>query len=386
MIREAAATFARTLCRPGNRTGPWGARKLPGSLKRISRQPLRYPALDSARFVLIALVVSGHLLEQLVDTGPFAAALYRWIYLFHMPAFVLISGAVSKPVLTRRRVVALITCLLLPYVLFQTLYAAWDAWLFQTGDWSQGYLTPYWLLWYLPSLACWRLLLPVFARLKFAMPFAVAIALAAGFAPWIGYPLSLSRTLVFFPLFLLGHRLGAKRLQQLGDSRSRRWGALAILIGAAVGAWLLRDADPQWLYASVGYADLQVDSWPGAALRLALLVVSASCVLAVLALMPRHAISGTPGRRSLTAYLLHGFLVRALVAAGAFAWLAHALPDPAEVLACLVAAVLIAAALSTRMADSLAAPLTRPVDWMRDAARRGPRAIRRRMEEFKRLY
>jgi fucose 4-O-acetylase-like acetyltransferase len=131
---------------------------------------------------------------------------------------------------------------------------------------------------------------------------------------------------------------------------------------------------------------LQVDPWPGAALRLALLVVSASCVLAVLALMPRLAIPGTPGRRSLTAYLLHGFLVRALVAAGAFAWLAHALPDPAEVLACLVAAVLIAAALSTRMADSLAAPLTRPVDWMRDAARRGPRAIRRRMEEFKRLY
>src|SRR6185312_11188697 len=324
---------------------------------RISRQPLRYPALDSARFVLIALVVSGHLLEQLVDAGPFAAALYRWIYLFHMPAFVLISGAVSKPALTRRRVVALITCLLLPYVLFQTLYAAWDAWLFQTGDWPQGYLTPYWLLWYLPSLAC-----------------------------WIGYPLSLSRTLVFFPLFLLGHRLGAKRLQQLGDSRGRRWGALAILTGAAVGAWLLRDADPQWLYASVGYADLNVVPWPGAALRLALLAVSGSCVLAVLALMPRHAMPGTPGRRSLTAYLMHGFLVRALVAGGAFTWLAHALPAFAEVSACLVAGVLVAAALSTRMADLLAAPLTRPVDWMRDAVHRGPLAIRQRMEEFKRLY
>ncbi|HXE66909.1 MAG TPA: hypothetical protein VN630_07700 [Rhodanobacteraceae bacterium] len=386
MIREAAATFARTLYRPGNRTGPWGARKLPGSLKRISRQPLRYPALDSARFVLIALVVSGHLLEQLVDAGPFAAALYRWIYLFHMPAFVLISGAVSKPALTRRRVVALITCLLLPYVLFQTLYAAWDAWLFQTGDWSQGYLTPYWLLWYLPSLACWRLLLPAFARFKFALPVAVAIALAAGFAPWIGYPLSLSRTLVFFPLFLLGHRLGAKRLQQLGDSRGRRWGALAILTGAAVGAWLLRDADPQWLYASVGYADLNVVPWSGAALRLALLAVSGSCVLAVLALMPRHAMPGTPGRRSLTAYLMHGFLVRALVAGGAFVWLAHALPASAEVSACLVAGVLVAAALSTRMADLLAAPLTRPVDWMRDAVHRGPLAIRQRMEEFKRLY
>lgn len=386
MIREAVATVARTLYRPGNRTGPWSARKPGRSSQQISRQPLRYPALDSARFVLIALVVTGHLLEQLVDTGPFAAALYRWIYLFHMPAFVLISGAVSKPALTRRRAVALITCLLLPYVLFQTLYAAWDAWLFQTGDWSQGYLTPYWLLWYLPSLACWRLLLPLFARLKFALPFAVAIALVAGLAPWIGYPLSLSRTLVFFPLFLLGHRLSGKRLQQLGDSRSRRCGALAVLTGAAVGAWLLRDADPTWLYASVGYADLQVAAWTGAGLRLVLLVVSATCALAALALMPRHGMPGTPGRRSLPAYLMHGFLVRALVATGAFAWLAHALPAAAEALACLVAGVLIAAVLSTRAADTLAAPLTRPVVWMHDVGRRAPLAIRRRMEEFKRLY
>ena len=386
MIREAAATFARTLYRPGNRTGPWGARKLPGSLKRISRQPLRYPALDSARFVLIALVVSGHLLEQLVDAGPFAAALYRWIYLFHMPAFVLISGAVSKPALTRRRVVALITCLLLPYVLFQTLYAAWDAWLFQTGDWSQGYLTPYWLLWYLPSLACWRLLLPMFARLKFALPLAVAVALTAGLAPWIGHSLSLSRTLVFFPLFLLGYRLGGQRLQLLGDSPNRRGIALAVLFAAGIGAWLLRDFDPEWLYASTGYEALDTAALPGIGIRLALLMASASCALAMLALTPHRAMQRGLGRHSLTAYLMHGFLVRALVAAGASVWLARALPEPVELLACLVAGGLIAGLLSTRVAAVLAAPLTQPFGWMRAMARRAPFPIRRRMEEFKRLY
>lgn len=71
-----------------------------------------------------------------------------------MPAFVLISGAVTKAALTRRRAFALVPGLLLPYVIFQTPYPAWDAWLFHTGDWSAGYLTPYWLLWYLPSLVC----------------------------------------------------------------------------------------------------------------------------------------------------------------------------------------------------------------------------------------
>jgi len=384
MIREATVNLTRKLYRPLNRAGLRGVRKPAGGPRRMTRQPARYPVLDNARFMLISLVVTGHLLEQLADQGPMAAALYRWIYLFHMPAFVLISGAVSKSTLTRRRAFALATSLLLPYVIFQTLYPAWDAWLFHTGDWSAGYLTPYWLLWYLPSLACWRLLLPLFARSKFALPLAVVIALSAGLAPWIGYPLSLSRTLVFFPLFLLGYRLGGQRLQQLGDSRKRKGVALAILIAAAIAAWFLRDLDPEWLYASAGYADLQVAAWPGGGIRLALLAASASCALALLALVPRGA-TGL-GCRSLTAYLMHGFLVRALVGAGVFAWMALALPEPAELLACLVAGALIAGLLSTRIAGSLAAPLTGPFGWMRSLARLTPFAIRRRMEEFKRLY
>jgi len=386
MIREATVNLTRKLYRPLDRAGQRRVRKPAGNPRRLARQPVHYPVLDNARFVLISLVVVGHLLEQLADQGPMAAALYRWIYLFHMPAFVLISGAVSKSTLTRRRALALVTGLLLPYVIFQTLYPAWDAWLFHTGEGFQGYLTPYWLLWYLPSLACWRLLLPLFARLKFALPLAVAIALAAGVAPWIGYPLSLSRTLVFFPLFLLGYRLGGQRLQQLGVSRNRKCIALGVLITAAIGAWLLRDADPEWLYASIGYADLQVAAWPGSGIRLALLTASASCALAVLALAPRRAMQPGLGRHSRTAYLMHGFLVRAMVAAGIFAWLAQTLSEPAELLVCLVAGALIAGVLSTRLADSLAAPLTGPFTWARGLARRAPLPIRRRMEEFKRLY
>jgi fucose 4-O-acetylase-like acetyltransferase len=386
MIREATVNLTRKLYRPMDRAGQRSMRSPAGSPRRMARQAARYPVLDNARFVLISLVVTGHLLEQLAEQGPVAAALYRWIYLFHMPAFVLISGAVSKSTLTRRRAFALVTGSLLPYVIFQTLYPAWDAWLMQTGDWSQGYLTPYWLLWYLPSLACWRLLLPLFARLKFALPVAVVIALAAGLAPWIGYPLSLSRTLVFFPLFLLGHRLGGKRLPQLGDSRRRKRGALAVLIAAGIGAWLLRDADPEWLYASTGYDALNVAAWTGIGIRLALLTASASCALAVMALTPHRATQRGLGRHSLTAYLMHGFLVRALVAADAFVWLARALPEPVELLACLVAGGLIAGLLSTRVAAVLAAPLTQPFGWMRAMARRAPFPIRRRMEEFKRLY
>lgn len=363
MIREAIARQTRVLGRALPRRGRRSLWRPAATKPRPLRQPERYSALDNARFVLIALVVVGHLLEQLVDAGPLAAALYRWIYLFHMPAFILISGALSSRVLNRRRMLGIATGLLLPYLIFQTLYPAWDAWLFQKNAWSQGYLTPYWLLWYLPSLACWRLLLPLFAH-RWSLLVAVAIALAAGAAPWIGYPYSLSRTLVFFPLFLLGHQIGAQRLQRLGASRARKAGAVAVLAVAAMAAWVLRDVDPQWLYASVGYAALQVGAPTGSAIRLLLLTAAAACALACITLIPRRPLWARFGRRSLATYLVHGFLVRGLLAAGVFAWLAHGVAPTLEVLLCIAAGGLIAVLLSTWFVDTLAAPLTRPVKWL----------------------
>ncbi|HEX5489098.1 MAG TPA: acyltransferase family protein [Rhodanobacteraceae bacterium] len=387
MIRESAAHWTETVYRPLRRVGRqvWGQGV--SRPPRAARRPDRFPALDNARFVLIALVVVGHLIEQLVHTGPAADALYRWIYLFHMPAFVLISGALSSPVLTRRRLVRIVTGLLLPYVLFQTLYPAWDAWLFGTGDWSQGYLTPYWLLWYLLSLACWRVMLPVFARLKYPLPIALAIALAAGAVSWIGYPFSLSRTLVFFPLFLLGFRLRAWRLQHLGETGMRKGLAILVLAGTAAGAWFLRDLDPQWLYASVDYATLGVTSLAGAGIRLGLLVASSACALSVLTLVPRRPRWAGAGRRSIDAYLLHGFLVRAALAAGGFAWLDGAMPEGAALVVVIAAAWMIAAILSTRMVDRMARPLMHPADWTIETWHGIPwRAIRARVHALKRLY
>lgn len=387
MIRESAARWTHIVYRPLRRVGRqvWGQ----GFSRppRITRRSDRYPALDTARFVLIALVVVGHLIEQLVHTGPAADALYRWIYLFHMPAFVLISGALSSPALTRRRLARIVTGLLLPYVLFQTLYPAWDALLFGKGGWSHGYLTPYWLLWYLLSLACWRLMLPVFARLKYPLPVAVAIALAAGVASWIGYPFSLSRTLVFFPLFLVGFRLRAWRLQHLGEAGVRKTLAVLVLVATAAGAWFLRGLDPRWLYASVDYAALGVGPLVGAGVRLALLTTSSACALSVLTLVPRRPRWAGAGRRSIDAYLLHGFLVRAALAAGAFALLDRAMPQGAALVVAIAAGWAIAAVLSTRFVDRLARPLMRPADWIVARWHRIPwRALRNRMHAFKRLY
>ena len=73
---------------------------------------------DTLRFLLIALVVLGHLLE-LAEGFPHREFLYAVIYSFHMPAFLFLSGMFA-----RFDRIHYIFSLALPYLLLQTLYTS----------------------------------------------------------------------------------------------------------------------------------------------------------------------------------------------------------------------------------------------------------------------
>jgi fucose 4-O-acetylase-like acetyltransferase len=318
----------------------------------------RDPWLDNARFGLIALVLFGHLLEPLLARHPGLAACYRAIYAFHMPAFAFLSGAVASAHLDRRLIKGVLLRLVLPYLVFQGLYglaAEWQGW---PDDGPHGIATPYWLLWYLLSLACWRLLLPLFARLPGRLWIAMAIALVAGCSSDIGYYLSLSRTLVFLPMFLLGWQ-HAHRWRAFGTRPGARWLAL-ITLGALLCAGYLSQLDPRWLYGSYDYASLGVTPLAGAAVRLLLIGCSMAGTWAFLALIPRRHMSlSALGARSEGAYLLQGFLINLAVGAGVFAALRQ-LPRPMLAPLLLISAALLAAALSSRHVHRLLAPITAP--------------------------
>jgi fucose 4-O-acetylase-like acetyltransferase len=204
--------------------------------------------------------------------------------------------------------------LIVPLLVFQAIYHGWNAWLLHE-TFEYHVTEPFWLLWYLASLACWRLLLPPMLALGRPLLIACAIAILAGYAGDIGYPFSLSRTLVFLPFFIAGHRYGL-------DLRGSRMGAIAALLSLAGLAWLIRDLDPVWLYGSSAYPDL----W-GGLLRAGLLAASAFGVWAVLRLVPRKKSPLTAmGRQSLAVYLLHGLLINAATALGLWASLGQLPP------------------------------------------------------------
>jgi len=290
---------------------------------------MRNHQLDTFRFLLVALVVVGHFIEPL-RVAPAARALYGFLYLFHVPALAMVCGRCSRGRLELRKNAVR---LLLPMLVFQVLY--------------EGRIdsTPCWLLWFLLSLFCWRLMLLVFRRLPHPIASSVLLALTAGY--WgFGYELSGSRTLVFFPFFLVGHY-------------DTRWSlstrqAVGFLAAAALFVCVV-PFDQRWLYGSYSYAALGFDQWYAAGFRLALMTIALGCSFACLALVPkRETLFSQLGSRTMPIYLLHGLIVLALIRAGAYAsfgmgWFALSF--------WLTASIVTVALLSTRLTAQVTAPL-----------------------------
>ncbi|WP_456798968.1 nodulation factor fucose acetyltransferase NolL [Bradyrhizobium sp. USDA 4473] len=61
-------------------------------------------ALDFAKGVLIVLVIVGHLIQYILyrDEGFWDSPCFKWIYMFHMPLFMAISGYLSCGALSRK--------------------------------------------------------------------------------------------------------------------------------------------------------------------------------------------------------------------------------------------------------------------------------------------
>ncbi|WP_019136629.1 acyltransferase family protein [Cellulomonas massiliensis] len=272
----------------------------------------REPYWDNAKAVLVTLVVVGHAVQPAAAAGVVVAdVLYRWVYLFHMPAFVLLTGMLTgEP--NRRRAARLLTGLLVPYVLFQALQTAEHHVLTGAGPPVRP-LEPRWTLWFLVAVVLWRLSAPLWQAMRPAVALAVAVALmvVAGLGPGVGHVLALDDALGFLPFFVAGLLLPRSALASLAARPRVRWAAAVVLVAAAAGVALTRgEFSRAALQPGFSTQSLGTDPLTGSVLRLLLLGASAVAVAAVLALVPSGARRWTGvGAASMYVYLLHAPLL-----------------------------------------------------------------------------
>jgi fucose 4-O-acetylase-like acetyltransferase len=321
----------------------------------------RAPVLDNARFILMLLVVVGHALEPLQGKYGFVKSVYFFIYLFHMYAFTLISGYLSRPTVDRAAATRQLARLLAPYLVFELLYGVLLHLLHGTLELSFAITSPYKHLWFLISLLTWRLLLPWITAIRFSVIVAAAAALLAGFSNDIGVPLSLSRSLVFLPVFLVGYRLQPHHLERLGRIDARLVATVVLLGAATAAAVWAPDLRYDFIFGKHSYAALGWDSVIGAGLRALQLAVTLVCTLAFLSLVPRRRlwISGL-GQRTLYSYLLHQAAILVAITLGLYAWLPNAMPGWAALLLLIAGSAALHLLLSSRPVAWLARPLVEP--------------------------
>src|SRR5262249_34669652 len=133
---------------------------------------------DNAKFLAIVLVVVGHSIGKLRDQ-PLVHAAYLFIYLFHMPVFIVVAGYLSRGfTLSGGRARKLVTSLAVPYVIFEVAYTTYH-WPLRVPD-ELSLLDPSYLVWFLLSLFVWRLTTPIWQQFRWPLAVAVLISLASG--------------------------------------------------------------------------------------------------------------------------------------------------------------------------------------------------------------
>lgn len=272
-------------------------------------------SFDNIRAVLIFLVIFGHALEYFRLTDYVAEFIYVFIYFFHMPVFIFISGYFSKN-LQRGRETA-VRNFLLPYLLLNLLLSLIMLALGKIDEIL--ILNPGWTLWYLYCMFIWRLLLPDLVKVRHILIASFVVAIFSGFLTEFGTYMAMARTLGFLPFFLAGYFCRPEHIARIRRFPYRR--LLSLLI-AAVGLltaslWLAADLPPEILWGDRAYDLIGIPLWQNLLADIYLYALSFAFIFVFITLAKnRHRFYTIWGQNTLAIYLLHVYLVAPLVDIG----------------------------------------------------------------------
>ncbi|MEU6084645.1 acyltransferase family protein [Streptomyces sp. NPDC047108] len=273
---------------------------------------VRDPFFDNAKYLAIVLVACGHAWEPLRGDSRAAAALYIFIYTFHMPAFVLVSGYFSRSFsMTVPQLKRLVTGIAVPYVVFEVAYSLFKRYADPDPGYPISLLDPWYLTWFLAALFVWRLTTPLWRMIRWPVPVALAIAVLATVSPDIGDDLDLQRILQYLPFFVVGLFLRPEHLQLLRRREIKTLSVPVFAMAMAVAYWAAPRMNAVWFYRRDSAQELGAPAWSGAVMTVALFGCSMVLVACFLTWVPKRRMWFTAlGAGTLYGYLLHGFLAK----------------------------------------------------------------------------
>ena len=280
---------------------------------------------DNVKALLIFLVVVGHLTSEYVSEYHSIRWFTLWLYTFHMPAFIFISGLMHKPYITEEqaalgvkgntkfRIDKFLGFILCAYGMKLFIYFFRIA----VGQHPTFSLfveaaAP----WYLIVMAEYEIVLYLIRKINWKVTIAVAFVISAfiGYFPSVGDFLSLSRMFNFLPLFLVGYNIDTDKLTAFCENRKIQIASWIIIVASIAacyfGPWRMY-AMRKWFtgrrsyeFLSQSFGDITATAW---AIRLGVWAIALLLSLAVIAVIPNRkmGIVSKIGANTLNVYFWH---------------------------------------------------------------------------------
>lgn len=257
---------------------------------------------DNMKGILIILVVFSHFIFAYKDLG-LSKYIVNFIYLFHMPAFITVSGYFSTGKNSSK--LSSILKLILIFIIINTLYLLFNIIVSKSISIRQ-LITPLYSMWYLLALIIWRVITPKLEQYKNIKLISIIISISIGFISFIDYRLALCKIFGFYPFFLLGYKANKKTVNKIIFNKKlihKVMGVIIILIVLVSSVFLTNlsiiNEDVLLMASYNSYNELIG--------RIAIFVLSGLMIVSLVLLVPNKSLGFITkwGKNSLLIYLGH---------------------------------------------------------------------------------
>lgn len=264
---------------------------------------------DNIKAILIFLVVLAHFIGLAGREQSYLLDYIHCVILsFHMPAFLFVSGYLSK--YSKDNYSNAFENCLIPYLIMCILVFLLEK--------ALGHkvvfliVRPPFALWFLLALFMYRVCIGFLIRVRFIIPLCFLLGLLGACSTQFNTTLTLTRFIAFLPYFVVGYFIKPEQIQSLRNKKAVRYGfgigaffLIAICAIFLVKAEITRDI----FLCRLSYESSGFSNKTGILFRILSYLLGFAGTLGLFLLLPSKAtIVSFIGRNSITAYLFHIFL------------------------------------------------------------------------------
>lgn len=265
---------------------------------------------SNVKFILILLVVMGHFTFYAEDKSAIVHGIRDFLHIFHMPAFVFITGYFSKSCAKSfEKNTNKVLSMTILYLITQCIWYFARVLTRNGGKMPEfTLLSPDTGLWYLAFVAGATLLLPVFSRFRpqLIMLLLVLAGLYIGIEDEASKYMNVSRFVVFMPFFMAGFLFKKEYLLMLKNKWVKLSSGLFMISLLAYSFFFETKFVSDITKAGESFEKVKVSNVDGLILRAFVFIVAFLATMALFSLIPRGKTFFTKfGNRTLQVYLFH---------------------------------------------------------------------------------